>query len=671
MSLIVGGSTFVADGKVRVPTDSANNSLRFGSQSIPLARVAGFVVRDTNGNGVRDTGEATLTPGVVVYFDANNNGSLDTGESSFTTNVDGWFFYLQPGAYTIRQQLPSGWQQTSPANNAAFTVNVVAGTQLYGPYYFMRYLPSGGSISGTVFKDIDRDGIKDSDEVGATQQNVYIDANNDGVWQTSEKYANLDANGNWSFTGLTAGTYTLRLLLNTGWGQSAPANNGAITVNLGANETKTGVLFGAVDYRPGYVGGYVFNDTNNNGVRDSGETGLSNVVVYWDTERNGQLDPIPSSDTITRTNADGYWSMSLQEYNRYTYRFAFYNQTGRSLTTPALGYYETSPIAGQTVNGYDFGLRVTPVGGSISGTVYNDANNNAKRDSGEAGVGGVTVYNDANNNSRMDVGEKFTTTDGSGLYTLAGLSSGSYKIRQILQSGWVQTTPANNYGWTITLATNQVLGGKDFGTRQTSVTPPPTGASISGTVFNDLDGDRVKDSNELGVANVTIYNDANNNSKLDTGELTTITDANGLYTLSSLSSGSYKIRQILQSGWVQTTPTNNYGWTITLASNQQLSGKDFGTRESNVVPPPTSGGSISGLVWNDLDGDRVKDSNELCVANITVYNDANNNSKLDSGELTAVTDGSGLYTLSNLASGSYKIRQILQSGWVQTTPTNN
>jgi ELWxxDGT repeat protein len=312
-----------------------------------------------------------------------------------------------------------------------------------------------------------------------------------------------------------------------------------------------------------------------------------------------------------------------------------------------------------------------PPGGSISGTVYNDANNNAKRDSGEAGVAGVTIYNDANNNSKMDVGEKFTTTDGGGLYVLGGLSSGSYKIREILESGWVQTTPANNYGWTISLATNQVLAGKDFGTRQTNVTPPPTGGSISGTVWNDLDGDGMKDSNEVGVANMSVYNDANNNSKLDTGEKTTVTDATGLYSLRGLSSGSYKIRQILQSGWVQTTPANNYSWTITLASNQQLTGKDFGTRQTNTTPPPTSGGSIAGIVWNDLDGDRVKDAGEAGVANITIYNDANNNSKLDAGEKTTVTDASGAYTLSGLASGSYKIREILQSGWVQTTPTNN
>ena len=108
-----------------------------------------------------------------------------------------------------------------------------------------------------------------------------------------------------------------------------------------------------------------------------------------------------------------------------------------------------------------------PTGGSIAGKVFNDANGNGAIDSGESGISGITVYNDANNNSARDAGELSATTDASGNYIFNGLASGSYKIRQILQGGWSQTTPANGYGWTIALATNQVLTGKNFGTRNT------------------------------------------------------------------------------------------------------------------------------------------------------------------------------------------------------------
>jgi hypothetical protein len=214
---------------------------------------------------------------------------------------------------------------------------------------------------------------------------------------------------------------------------------------------------------------------------------------------------------------------------------------------------------------------------------------------------------------------------------------------------------------------NQTVTGKVFGTRQTTTPPPPTNAQIDGTVWNDFDGDAVRDSNELGVSGITVYNDANNNSKLDAGEKTTLTDPYGAYRFTGLAAGSYKIREVLQSGWVQTTPANNYGWTITLSTSQALDNKNFGTKQS-VAPPPPTGGTISGTVFNDLDGDGAKDSNEVGVANITVYNDANNNSKLDVGEKTTATDSGGAYQFTGLSSGSYKIREILQSGWVQRRP---
>ncbi len=220
-----------------------------------------------------------------------------------------------------------------------------------------------------------------------------------------------------------------------------------------------------------------------------------------------------------------------------------------------------------------------PTGGSIAGKVWNDANGNGTLDSGEVGVASITVYNDANNNSAKDSGELTATTDSSGNYIFNNLAGGSYKIRQILQSGWSQTSPANGFGWTITLSTGQVLTGKNFGTKGSSGGGGSTGGSISGKVFNDANGNGTIDTGELGIANITVYNDANNNNMWDTGELKTLTDSSGNYTLSNLLAGSYKIRQILQTGWSQTTPANGYGWTITLATNQVLTSKNFGTKK--------------------------------------------------------------------------------------------
>jgi uncharacterized protein (DUF2141 family) len=320
------------------------------------------------------------------------------------------------------------------------------------------------------------------------------------------------------------------------------------------------------------------------------------------------------------------------------------------------------PTDGGNFTGIDFGF--APPNVTISGVVYLDANNNAKQDTGEAGVPNVRVYLDANNNGALDSGELSMLTASDGTYQFGPLRGGDFYIREIVPNGYVQTAPASN-GAVYFRISHGSSGTANFGI----ATAPIAGGSIAGTVWNDLDGDRVKDSNELGVASITIYNDANNNSKLDSGEKTTVTDASGNYVLSGLSSGSYKIREILQSGWSQTTPANNYGWTLTLATNQQLTGKNFGTKQSTVAQPA---GKIGGRIFNDLDGDGVKDSNEIGVgAGWMVYIDLDNDSILDSNEVFTTTDANGNWTLSGLAAGTYKVRQVLQSGWKQTTPTNN
>jgi len=208
-------------------------------------------------------------------------------------------------------------------------------------------------------------------------------------------------------------------------------------------------------------------------------------------------------------------------------------------------------------------------GGSISGNVFNDANGNLVKDSGEGNVSGRTLYLDTNNNSVKDSSEASTTTDSSGNYKFSNLAAGTYKVREILPSGWVQTVPTSNFGNNATLTSGQNVTGKNFGTRQTTAA---TG-KISGTVFHDFDRDGTRDSGDTGLSGWTVWIDTDNDSVLDSSERRTTTDSSGNYSFGSLAAGSYKIRVVRQSGWVQTTPTNNFGHTITLSSGQQVSGR--------------------------------------------------------------------------------------------------
>jgi hypothetical protein len=259
---------------------------------------------------------------------------------------------------------------------------------------------------------------------------------------------------------------------------------------------------------------------------------------------------------------------------------------GSKQTTPANGFGWTIVLsANQVLTGKDFGELSTitppppPPGGSIAGNVFSDSNGNGSLDAGEGGRTGITIYNDANNNGKMDIGEANTATDVNGNYILSGLSAGNYKIRQLLPAGWKQTSPANGFGWTLALAANQSMIGKNFGEQSTTAPPPPVGGSIAGTVFNDANHNLKQDSGEPGLSARTLYIDSNNDGILDNGEASTVTKSDGSYKFTGLGAGNYLIRVLTHAGWSQTTPTSNFGQHITLAANQNKTGASFGERQ--------------------------------------------------------------------------------------------
>ncbi len=78
---------------------------------------------------------------------------------------------------------------------------------------------------------------------------------------------------------------------------------------------------------------------------------------------------------------------------------------------------------------------------SISGSKWNDLNNNQKRDRGEPGLAGVTVYLDLNDNGRLDAGDRSTTTNANGEYLFDNLTAGEYLVREVVLDDFLQSFP--------------------------------------------------------------------------------------------------------------------------------------------------------------------------------------------------------------------------------------
>ncbi|MEX2213887.1 MAG: choice-of-anchor B family protein, partial [Phycisphaeraceae bacterium] len=79
-------------------------------------------------------------------------------------------------------------------------------------------------------------------------------------------------------------------------------------------------------------------------------------------------------------------------------------------------------------------------------------------------------------------------------------------------------------------------------------------------------------------------------------------------------------------------------------------------------------GEIHGAVWNDLNGDGVRDAGEPGLSDWQVFLDQNGNGQRDGGEALALTASDGSYSFTGLAAGNYTVVEIIPTNWSQTYP---
>jgi len=79
-------------------------------------------------------------------------------------------------------------------------------------------------------------------------------------------------------------------------------------------------------------------------------------------------------------------------------------------------------------------------------------------------------------------------------------------------------------------------------------------------------------------------------------------------------------------------------------------------------------GEISGIKFDDANGNGVRDDGETGLLGWTIYIDQNGNGELDDDEAFTSTDSDGAYSFTGLTAGSYVVREVVEADWAQTMP---
>ncbi|MGB7158682.1 MAG: DNRLRE domain-containing protein [Tepidisphaeraceae bacterium] len=624
-------------------------------------RAGGYTFDDRDADGVRDANEVYL-PGRTVYVDLNQNGALNAGEPSkltepATASFPGTFsFDLAPGTYQIRHLVPTGWERTLPSEAAPLTLNVRSGFGNFPTGLGSREL---GKVTGTVFNDLDADGVKDTGEGPIPSSPipwVWLDLDNDLAREAGEPQVQpAPFTGNFELHA-PAGQYTLRVERQTSaWVHSSGGASRSVSIGEHGWVTPSGD-YGL--YQGGTVRGRVFNDLDGDRQQGPGEINLSNRTVYVDLNQNGAID---AGEPSAISNANGYNIAGVPAGSQQVRQVL---PADWLQTTPLNNGPSTVTLTpGQLVFAASFGTRYNFA--TLDGNVFEDLDGDGVQETGEGPLAGFTGFLDANNNAFFDTGERSAVSNSAGIFQIDQVMAGTHVLRVVGQASWEQTLPAGHQaGRTVTVAAGQIDRSSVFGFHYDY-------NSIAGNIFNDADADGTRDTGESGLSGKRVYLDLNNDGDWDgpapvgTPEPSVFTDTAGNYTFAGLLNGTYVVRQVLDSGWRQTQPVDNVARTVQVARGQNATGAHFG---ATSVP---QNGYIAGFIYDDLDADGVRDSNETTYLARTIWLDTDNDGVLDAGERSTTSPANDSFIFFDVPPGTYNVRASVPAGWRQTSPANS
>lgn len=662
-----------------------------------LSTIGDQVFIDENENGINDN-EPGLN-GVIVNVINEIGDIIATDTTAQGGGLDSGYYLIEnipPGIYTVQFTRPLFYQFIASdqggddnidsdvveiTNTIGTTeeITIVSGsTDLTVDAGVFFQIPMESSITGNVWTDVNTNGIRDNNEPPIFLTTLQLENENGDVLDNTVS----DVNGMYTFENLSEGFYRVSAINTGGKVGTFPnvglddsidsdfveSSNGLVTETffLSTFEDIQNVDLGLVNILN--IGDFVWEDLNNNGIQDENEIGIEEIEITI-TSENGII-----SET-TFSNAEGGYQFTGLPAGNYEicadlpsgFNFAKSN-TGTDILDSDVDINGCTSFldftAGGTINDLDIGLTKN---GSIEGIAFIDLNGNGINNLNDSGLDGVTVSLYNSTGELIETTITSTIDDLSGIFKFTNLKATDYYLVFQYPEEYIITNP--DIGDDIT--DSDITG--QFGEGSTDLFALPSGglvtnvnggaylpASIGDRVWLDQNENGIQEDNEEGVAGIDVIIFRSFGVPFDT----TKTDINGLYQFNNLKQGLYFIQFIIPQEYAISpsdqginddidSDADNTGKTplISLAHGADLESVDCGIFSSMA--------SLRSIVWNDINGDGVRQDQEARIPGIRISLLDMQNTVIESTQ----TNSLGLYAFQNIQEGEYKI-------YVDITETN-
>lgn len=396
----------------------ARREVRFGNRG--ALGISGTKWNDLNGDGVRESGEPGLAGLSVRLVGGPRNADIMT-----TTGGDGSYSFndLEPGTYTVSEEMLTGWVQTWPAPPG--THEVVLKAQSAGGIDFGNFLPA--TIGDYLWYDDNWNGLQDPGEEGIPGIAVKLYIDNGGVCNLPVATAMTDAGGRYLFANLAPGHYCVIVPETaaenpflTGFQRTAGPNPHEIS--LAAGQAYLAADFGYGGH--GAITGAVFYDWNQDRAQGLSEGGVPGVQVclHQDADADGLLDADDPQLACQTTDGQGFYA--FYNYRPGRYLVVQHQPPDLQSTSP-----DVLPVLLYLVGGIgeaphnDFGEIFFVRLGDF---VYGDEDTDGVQDPEEKGLNGVPLRIMGTDVAGRVVDVTVKTADGH--YLISDLLPGSYLV---------------------------------------------------------------------------------------------------------------------------------------------------------------------------------------------------------------------------------------------------